>query len=115
MSSLIFCIGLNKTGTSSLHFAFKQLGISSLHWAPDDIPFDQQRVQAREIVRYFSQNIREGLPAVGNFAESYQAFSDIGVLSHYFERLDESYKDSKFIYTDRDLESWLDSREKHVK
>ena len=32
MRARVFCIGLNKTGTSSLHAAMEILGLMSLHW-----------------------------------------------------------------------------------
>jgi hypothetical protein len=35
MGRKIFCIGLNKTGTSSLHEAFQVLGINSVHYKDD--------------------------------------------------------------------------------
>lgn len=99
--SKIFCIGLNKTGTISLHRAFEALGFRSLHWGG---PATRRQIE---------QAMAEGRPLVEGLAD-YDAFSDIWVLSENFELLDRQYPESKFILTTRDLESWLESRRRHV-
>jgi hypothetical protein len=45
--------------------------------------------------------------------EQFDAYSDMAG-EYYFAALDRQYPGSKFILTVRDLESWLDSRERHV-
>ncbi len=48
----VFCIGLNKTGTTSLHFAFQKLGLCSFHGGSFD-----SRIDAFSDGRYFEQFI----------------------------------------------------------
>lgn len=97
----IFCIGLNKTGTVSLHHALETLGFKSLHWGGPKV----------------GNTIREaaeaGRPLVSDFDE-YDAFSDLAVLSKQFEKLDGQYPGSRFILTTRPMEAWVESRRAHV-
>jgi Sulfotransferase domain len=97
----VFGIGLNKTGTVSLHAALEALGIRSLHWGGQDV--------RRKIV----QAMEEGRRMVDDLPE-YEAFSDITLLSENFALLDEQYPGSKFILTMRSLDNWLNSRRAHV-
>ncbi len=104
----IFCIGLNKTGTTSLHQAFGILGIKSVHFRDDD------GNNIKEIILHNYQkgnNILKGL-------ESYDAFTDWDNSTNtieIFKEFDKQYPNSKFILNTRELNSWLDSRETHVK
>jgi hypothetical protein len=75
----IFGIGLAKTGTTSLNDAFAILGIASIG-CPDSIG------------------------AIRRF----EAATD-GIVADRFEELDRTFPGSKFIYTARDRESWLES------
>jgi hypothetical protein len=97
----IFCIGLNKTGTISLHHALTELGFSSLHWGG---PASRRAVE---------QAIRERKPLL-EYLGNYDAYSDIQRLSVNFPVLDQQYPGSKFILTTRDIDGWLDSRRRHV-
>ena len=97
----IFCIGLNKTGTISLHEALEGLGFNSLHWG------GQPSRQAVE------RAIAEGVPLLSYLPEA-DAYSDIQRLSVSFDVLDEQYPGSKFVMTTRDLDGWIDSRRRHV-
>lgn len=76
----VFVIGLSGTGTRSLHWAFQMLGISSCHYPMSPDDFDR-----------------------------YQALSDIPVTCR-FKALDELYPGARFIYTTRNLDSWLNNR-----
>ena len=80
----IFCIGLPKTGTTSLTQALDILGYSALHY-PDN-PIEQAR--------------------------NYDAMSDSPVALHYKE-LDINYPGARFILTLRDESSWLRSLKEH--
>jgi hypothetical protein len=100
--SKIFGIGLNKTGTTSLHAAVQALGFTSLHWGGLD--------GYRNIVRAH----REGLPLLHHLPEDYDAIMDIGWLTANFHLADEQYPGSKFVLTTREIEGWLDSRQRHV-
>lgn len=108
MKNKIFCIGLNKTGTSSLHEAFKILGIKSVHYKDD---------QGNNIKHIIRDNYLNG-DNILNRLEDYEAFSDWGTKRHLInivKAFDRQYPNSKFILNTRPLNAWLDSREKHVK
>lgn len=97
----IFCIGLNKTGTSSLHRALQDLGFKSQHFGGPPIRKAVERA------------ISEEKPLLTYLPEA-DAYSDIQRLSVNFERLDGEYPGSKFILTTRPVEGWVDSRRRHV-
>ena len=97
----IFCIGLNKTGTISLHQALTDLGFASLHWGG---PASRRAVE---------RAIREGAPLLEHLGD-YDAYSDIQRLSMSFDVLDRQYPGSRFILTTRDVDEWIDSRRRHV-
>jgi hypothetical protein len=75
----IFGIGLAKTGTTSLNDAFAILGIASI-----------------------------GCPASISDIRRFEAATD-GIVADRFEELDRVFPHSKFIYTVRDRDSWLQS------
>lgn len=92
MKGKVFCIGMNKTGTTSLHTLFRQMGLRSYHGMYSDVV-----------------NLRDaGHPL---FAE-YDCFSD-GEM-HDYAFLDASFPAAKFILTTRRLDHWLASRIRHV-
>ena len=78
----IFCIGLSRTGTLSLHEALKRLGFTSAHYPR--------------------------LNDIWDVTEKHDAVSDTPVCLHYIE-LDKAYPNSKFILTTRKLYDWLKS------
>jgi len=81
-----FCVGLSKTGTNSLCDALKVLlGLNVIHYASSDW---------REQIK--TADGMADLPCV-----------------RYYKELDKMYPGSKFIWTIRDKESWLESIEKH--
>lgn len=98
----IFCIGLNKTGTSSFHEAMQILGFDSLHWG------------GTKIAKKVRRAIDAGAPLLSNLSRRHDAFSDIGSLSRRFVLLDSQYPGSRFVLTVRPVDEWLDSRRRHV-
>lgn len=98
----IFNIGLNRAGTTSLTEALNLLGIGAAHHKHDG-------VRLYDLMR---KNAAAGQPLLHGL-DQYQAFSDFAG-RYFFERLDREYPYSKFILTTRELESWLDSRERKV-
>ena len=103
----IFVIGFNKTGTTSLHKALQLLGYKSIHYRDD---------QRRNIKNIIDQNLKEGKQILHSL-DQYDAISDWHPRDDWqlFADLDEQYPKSKFILLIRDLESWLKSRENHIK
>jgi hypothetical protein len=97
----VFGIGLNKTGTISLHEALETLGLRSLHWGGPEV---------REVVERAADEHR---PLVDDLP-GYDAYSDIWALSCRFALLAEQYPGSRFVLTTRDLDGWIDSRRRHV-
>jgi hypothetical protein len=103
----IFCIGLNKTGTTTLHTAFQILGVSSVHWK------DENGIKIGPTI---VNNFKEGNDILKGL-DHYTAFSDWGngkSAVKIFKEFDKQYPGSKFILNTRSLDSWLLSREKHV-
>jgi glycosyltransferase involved in cell wall biosynthesis len=98
----VFCIGLNKTGTSSFHAAMEILGFTSLHWGG---PASNVAVRAA---------LDEGRPLLSGLDPVFDAFSDIGLLSTHFDKLDRQYPGSRFVLTVRPVDEWIDSRRRHV-
>lgn len=97
----MFGIGLNKTGTISLHEALEVLGYRSLHWGGPEV---------RKVVE---ANLEAGRPLLTGI-DDHDAFSDILALSENFALLDEQYPGSRFVLTTRPVEHWVESRRKHV-
>jgi len=93
--SKIFCIGFNKTGTTTLHRYFELAGLKSSHDAT-----------------YQKQSRTLGRAELLSYLGSYDAFTD-GERADYV-RLAELYPDAKFILNTRELKKWLESRVKHV-
>ena len=81
--SKIFGIGHSKTGTYSLTRAIQYLGFSAIHY-----PTHLRQIEAHEAA----------------------TDSPVTVI---FEKLDGLFPGSKFIYTVRDLEEWLESCRRH--
>lgn len=98
---LVFGIGLNKTGTRSLHEALEALGYAPLHWGGPASRLAVERAEA------------EGVPLLTHLP-GHDAFSDILALATRFDVLDEQYPHSRFVLTTRSLEGWLESRRRHV-
>ncbi|MCV2869322.1 hypothetical protein OEW28_11870 [Defluviimonas sp. WL0002] len=88
----IFCIGFNKTGTTSLHTFFGRLGLSSVH----DIvwPIESHRSEGRE-----------------HFVEA-TCYTDGENAS--FQNLEMWFPKAVFILNTRDEKRWLRSRIKHA-
>ena len=97
----VFGIGLNKTGTISLHQALEHLGYRSLHWGGPEV---------RRVVEGNAEADRPLLTGI----DDHDAFSDILALSERFDVLDRQYPGSRFVLTTRPVEHWVESRRKHV-
>lgn len=89
----VFGIGMHKTGTTSLHEAFKMLGLSSLHWGTGEAP-----------LIWYEMNALGRSPTL----EQFYALSD-NPIPILYEQLDKAYPGSKFVLTIRDEIDWLAS------
>lgn len=101
-SQKIFCVGRNKTGTSSLTRAMAELGFRV---------GDQRR--GEELIGDWG---RRDFRRLVELCRSAQFFQDIPFsLPYTFQALDAAFPGSKFILTIRDAESWYRSmREFHL-
>ena len=99
--SLIFCIGLPKTGTSSLTEALNRLGYSCFH-------------NSAKLEQVISRNCKAGYDPLWGVKILYDAFADYPNDVN-FKVLDVTYPGSLFICTERSIDSWLTSRENHSK
>lgn len=90
----VFGIGLAKTGTSSLHAAMGILGWKSCHY--------------RHVPKQGNDLTKGDLVKLTDFDELFNAGSDLQVAAN-FEILESKYPNSLFVYTVRELNSWLES------
>lgn len=107
ISKRVFCIGMNKTGTSTMKHCFEQLNLS-----PIAAPKTYTKEVRKKINHFYDhKSYHEML----ELAEHYQAFEDRpwNMWSMY-RHLHERFPDSKFILTVRDPESWWRSTEHWV-
>ncbi|HET6806880.1 MAG TPA: sulfotransferase [Frateuria sp.] len=96
MTAKVFCIGFHKTGTTSLAVALQTLGyrVTGPNGVQDpDIATNVHRM-AYELV------------------EKYDAFQD-NPWPIIYKDLDQRYPGSKFIFTVRETQSWINSQVKH--
>ena len=98
LANKIFCIGMHKTATTSLHHALEILGFDSWHWSSAHV--------AKAIWR--EMNNTGTSPTV----DRYDALGDLPIPLLY-RQLDRAYPGSKFILTLRDEQSWLAAVSKH--
>lgn len=84
MNTKIFYIGLSRTGTTSCHHLFSELGLKSIHFVAPLLKNDWEVVN------------------------NYVALGDTPV-PLLFKECDKRYPNSKFILTTRDKDQWLDS------
>lgn len=98
----VFGIGMNKTGTSSLHAAVSHLGYRSVHHG------DAALRAAIEAAR------DQGRPMLADVDQDLDAVCDIAAITDGFVELDRCYPGSKFVLTVRELDAWVTSRVRHV-
>ncbi|WP_462329690.1 sulfotransferase family protein [Thiohalocapsa halophila] len=90
----IFCIGLSKTGTTSLTEALRILGFDAVHW-----------YATKHAFRYTADG---GIDIDWDFFERHDAFADTPI-ARIYPQLDERYPDAKFILTQRNIDAWVTS------
>ncbi|MDG5492252.1 sulfotransferase [Psychroserpens sp. SPM9] len=93
----IFCIGQNKTGTTTVESVFKSFGYTLGNQIKGELLFKAwQEGNFKEIIE---------------FCKTAEAFQDVPFsLPNTYQHLDEAYPDAKFILTERDsAEQWYQS------
>ena len=95
-------IGMNKTGTSSLHAALRHLGYTAVHHG------------SVELRRSIEAAAADGRPMLSDIDPDLDALCDIAAITSGFAELDRDYPGSKFILTVRDVDDWVQSRIRHV-
>jgi hypothetical protein len=90
----IFCIGLSKTGTTSLTEALRILGFDAVHW-----------YATKHAFRYREDG---SIDIDWDLFDQHDAFADTPI-ARIYPQLDERYADAKFILTLRDVDRWLAS------
>lgn len=99
----IFCIGLNKTGTTSIGDALSRLGYNRSGWDPNH--------SGNLTMRWHENKIT---PLLHKKLMSADAFEDLP-WPLYYEFLDTICPNAKFILTVRESpEMWLESMRKHI-
>ena len=99
----VFCIGMFKTGTSTMGAVFQCLGYQTLNgpWWPKDIMIFDDWYKTPEKWNNYRDVIK-------NKTEQYDAFQDYPWM-FCFEMCYEWYPDAKFIFSSRDSEKVADS------
>jgi hypothetical protein len=100
----VFCIGLGRTGTTSLTNALTLLGYRANH-----LPIDE--LTQREFHDYFAGNPHNSQPLKLSVLNEFDALADTPICCVY-QGLDRAYLGSRFIVTVRDKQSWLASQER---
>ena len=104
MSNYIFHIGQGKTGSTSLYKALKTLGIPCSHHYREINP---------KIYELWNKDLNEGIKPNFDIVK-YKAFTDHSIFIRHFKLLENFFDQAKFILTIRELESLLDSKDRHV-
>lgn len=94
---VIFGIGLNKTGTSSLHEKLTEWGLSSYHYTDESMP------TAR-----LSELLERGV------RPPFNAIVDVPYVMREFRWLARAFPNARFVCTERDVASWIASRKRHL-
>ena len=108
-SGPIVILGFNKTGTTSLKHLFRESGFR-------EIKHDDGRLPLAMI-----RNAASGQKVFEGYDERYSVFCDLGYFSktfcfecnQLFRTIDHDYPHARFIYNQRPVDKWLDSRVNH--
>ena len=102
----LLCLGLGRTGTSSLRIALKELGYSPYHgWCLMENPPDCVLWKEALTAKYEGQGKRYGRKEFD--AIFYDSDTCLDIPSSLFvEELIAAYPDAKVLVTTRDLDSW---------
>lgn len=93
----VFCVGWEKTGTTSITAAMRRLGFFSWHSCPWVVG-----------ITHAASEIPSDRPPDLSLVEAYDFLSDLPI-SMLYRELDETYPGSLFILTTRPVDSWVKS------
>lgn len=127
----VFGIGLSRTGTVSLTLALQSLGFRAVHlpkiWRNSSMSVEAKLLINRIIIklskkfvkarkRVFTETYSKNnvLKLDCRIVDQFDALTDISV-TRFFKELDRLYPKSKFVLTIREMDSWLDSCQRHFK
>ena len=104
----LFIIGMNKTGTRSLHRLFEASGYSSVHWDDGKLAY---RIE---------DNVKAGRDPIEGY-DTFQVFSDmegtydrpIVEAYRHFRQIHAAHPDALFLLNYRDVDDWLQSKRLH--
>lgn len=97
----VFCLGMSKTGTTSLHAALQVLGLRSCHHV-------HRGRRGRQLIEEAVGRGDDPLAAM----PGYDAYSDMGLYDH-LEQLDRWHPGARWVDTVRDPEPWVRSLVAH--
>lgn len=105
----VFIIGMNKTGTTSLHNFFESHGWPSIHW------------DGGRLAETMLRNSLRGRRVLKGYDRRFRVFSDMVINNRemrfeantLFPALDRDYPGSYFILNTRDEDRWIASRSAH--
>lgn len=103
----IFCIGFNKTGTTSLANYFRRCGLTACHW-PSVVNGTDYEAKCASIWNQPAKVLDTLAPVIA----AYEVHSDVpwpGLV----KELAVSYPDARFILSTRNPESWWNSLDAH--
>ena len=107
ITNRVFCIGMNKTGTSTMKHCFEALRLS-----PIASPVDMDRESWRLIKQFYRDRNYE---PILDMATHYRSFEDRPWnMWEMYRYLDKRFPDSRFILTVRDPELWWRSTERWI-
>ncbi|MGJ3230791.1 MAG: sulfotransferase [Oceanicaulis sp.] len=108
MTQRLFVIGMNKTGTRSLHQLFKRSGYNAVHW------------DGGALARTIDENIHAGRDPIAGY-ERYEVFLDmegtygqpVTEAYRYFKEIYTAHPQALFLLNYRDVDDWLYSKRLH--
>ena len=85
-----------------------------MHHGPPDASGIKDLLERSKIVNQQILDCKQQGRKLLTHIKQYDAYMDIGPLTHSFKILDRQYPGSKFIYTNRATDKWLESMSSHV-
>lgn len=110
ITTKVFQIGFNKSGTASIFHYFRDEGIAAIHW------------DSGKLSKAIHHNAAQNKPLLTGY-EQFQVFTDMEhrdkdqnpyySAESYYQQLDQQYPNSIFILNYRNIDKWINSRLNH--